>query len=177
MQIARSRWLCILIGFTIAAPLMFAPPLKAQGDCAAMYKTLADAQAKLHSMPAHVYTTSKIGSQTFNSEMIYAGGSMYMKMNGKWTLAGSIKDMEASEKTLQHKASAKDSCRRLSDGAVNGQMAAVYSSHSVSPKGTMDMQIWISKAQGLVLRTDMNGDNGKVVNSTRYEYGNVKPPI
>jgi hypothetical protein len=29
--------------------------------------------------------------------MIYAAGSMYMKMNGKWSLASSIKDLEESE--------------------------------------------------------------------------------
>ena len=65
MQTARSRLLCILIGFTVATPLMFVPPLKAQDDCRVMYKALTDAQVKLHSTPAHVYTTSKIGSQTF----------------------------------------------------------------------------------------------------------------
>ena len=177
MQAARSRLLCILIGFTVATPLMLAPPLKAQDDCRVMYKALTDAQVKLHSTPAHVYTTSKIGSQTFTSEMIYAAGSMYMKMNGKWSLAGSIKDLEASEKTLEQHASAKDTCHHVKDEMVGGKLAAVYTSHSESPKGTIDMQIWISKGQGLVLRSDMNSGGGKVVNSTRYEYGDIKPPI
>jgi hypothetical protein len=177
MQIARARLLCILIGFTIATPLIFAPPLKAQADCKVMYKMLADAQAKLHSTPAHVYTTSKIGSQTFPSEMIYAAGSMYMKINGKWSLAGSIKDMEASEKPLQQHANAKETCRHVKDEPVNGNMAAVYASHSETPKGTLDMQVWISKANGLVLRSDMDSDHGKDVISIRYEYGNIKPPM
>jgi hypothetical protein len=177
MQTARTRLLCLLIGFTIASPLLFAPPLKAQDDCKVMYKMLADAQVKLHSTPAHVYTTSKIGSQTFSVEMIYAAGSMYMKMNGKWSLAGSLKDIEESEKTLQHNANSKDTCRYVKDEAVGGNMAAVYASHSETAKGTLDMQIWISKAQGLVLRTDMNSDNGKDLISTRYEYGDIKAPI
>jgi hypothetical protein len=45
-------------------------------------------------MATHVYTTTKIGSQTFTCEIIYADGSMYMKFNDKWRLSGSIKEME-----------------------------------------------------------------------------------
>jgi hypothetical protein len=135
MQTARTRLLCILIGLVIATPLMFAPPLRAQDECTVMYKMLAAAQAKLHSTPAHVYTTSKIGSQTFSSEMIYAAGSMYMKINGKWSLASSIKDMEESEKDLQHKANANETCRHVKDEPVSGNMAAVYASHSESAQG------------------------------------------
>ena len=177
MQASRTGLLFILVGFTIATPLMFAPLLKAQDDCKAMYKMLADGQAKLHNTPAHVYTTSKIGGQTFSSEMIYAAGSMYMKVNGKWSLAGSIKDMEESEQPLQQNASSKDTCRHVGDEQVNGQMTTVYTSHSESPKGTIDMQVWISKARGLVLRSDMNSDGGKDIVSTRYEYGDIKPPV
>jgi outer membrane lipoprotein-sorting protein len=177
MQIARTRLLCILTGFAIATPLMFAPPLKAQDDCKVIYKMLADAQAKLHSTSAHVYTTSKIGSQTFTSEMIYAGGSMYMKINGKWSLAGSMKDTEASEKPLQQHAGAKDTCRHVKDELLGGNMTTVYATHSETPKGTLDMQVWISKAQGLLLRSDMNSDGGKDLISIRYEYGNIRPPI
>ncbi|MGA7158125.1 MAG: hypothetical protein WBY53_14830 [Acidobacteriaceae bacterium] len=175
MQTARVRLLCILTGFTIAVPLMFAPQCKAQSDCQVMMKMLTDAQAKLHSTPAHVYTTSKIGSQSFNSEMIYANGSMYMKINGKWSLAGSLKDMEASEKDLQQHASAKDTCHHVKDEMVGTTMATVYASHSESAKGAVDQQVWFSKSQGLMLRSDMS--SGKVINSSRYEYGDVKAPI
>lgn len=177
MRIARTRLLCILIGFAIATPLMFAPALKAQDDCTVMYKMLTDAQTKLYSTPAHVYTTSKIGGQTFPSEMIYAGGSMYMKINGKWSLAGSTKEMQATQKSLQAKADTKYSCHHVKDELVGGNMATVYTSHSESPKGTIDMQVWISKAQGLMLRSDMNSNNGKDIISIRYEYGDIKPPV
>jgi outer membrane lipoprotein-sorting protein len=177
MQTARTRLLCLLVGFTIAIPLMSAPPLKAQDDCKTIYKMLADAQVKLYSTPAHLYTTSKIGGQTFSSEIIYAAGSMYMKINGKWTVASSIKDLQESEKDLEHKANPKETCHHVKDEPVGGNMATVYSSHSETAKGTLDMQIWISKAQGLVLRTDLNSDGGKDIVSTRYEYGDIKPPI
>jgi hypothetical protein len=108
--------------------------------------------------------------------MIYAAGSMYMKVNGKWSLASSIKDLEESEQPPE-KATSKDTCRYAKDEPVNGEMATVYTSHSESPKGTIDMQVWISKARGLVLRSDMNSDGGKDIVSTRYEYGGIKPPV
>ena len=57
-------------------------------------KALKDASAKTYLTPTHIYITSKVGGQTFTSEMIYAAGSMYLKINGKWSLGGSIKDIE-----------------------------------------------------------------------------------
>jgi hypothetical protein len=63
----------------------------------------------------------------------------------------------------------------LKDELVNGEMAAVYSVHEVSPKSTSDSKTWISKAKGLPLRSDTDMEGSHI--STRYEYGNVKPPI
>jgi hypothetical protein len=53
-------------------------------------------------------------------------------------------------------------------------VASVYSSHSETPKGTIDLQFWISKASDKLLREDTSG-NG-VLMSSRYEYRDVKPP-
>lgn len=60
---------------------------------------------------------------------------------------------------------------------MNGEMAVVYSVHSDTPKGKIDVKYWISKAKGLPLRTDTDSDEGKAIISVRYEYGNVKPPM
>ena len=69
-------------------------------------------------------------------------------------------------------------CRYLKDELVAGEMAAVY---SLKNKGKVDSQIWISKAKGLPLRqeddVDLGAGKGKSHNSTRYEYGNIKPPM
>jgi outer membrane lipoprotein-sorting protein len=81
-----------------------------------------------------------------------------------------MKDL--AEKNRQNN---KTTCRYLNDELVDGEMAAVYSLHDVSPKATSDSKIWISKTKGLPLRTDT--DLGKSHVSMRYEYGNVKPPM
>jgi len=167
--------LSILVAITIAYSLWGASPLAAQDDCKVLEKVAADALKKVHNTPAHVYTTSKINGQSFSSEIIYAAGSMYVKTNGKWTSAGSINDVEQSEQQIQHNANSKDTCRLLKEESVNGEVASVYSSHSETPKGTIDLQVWISKASDKLLRQDMSS-NG-VLMSSRYEYKDVKPPL
>lgn len=177
MKTMQSRLLHIAVGSVIAVFLIATTPLRAQDDCKALEKVVTDGFSRLHTMPAHVYTTSKISGQSFVSEMIYANGSMYMKLNGKWTVAGSIKDMEQTEQQAKANANSKDSCRHLSDEPVNGELAAVYSSHSETPRGTLDMQLWVSKSKGLILRQDVTSQGGKAVISSRYEYGDVKAPL
>jgi hypothetical protein len=175
MKMIRTSLLHIVVGLTIGCLLLIATPLKAQDECKEMEKLGADAFSKVHSTPTHVYTTSKIGSQSFTSEIIYAAGNVYMKINGKWTLSDSVKGIEQADQQMRRNANSKDTCRYVKDEPVNGEMAALYNSHSETPKGKVDMQMWISKSKGLLLRQDMA--SGGVLVSSRYEYGNVKPPL
>ena len=175
MNMTRTRLLCAVSCLAVATVLMGAPPLMAQDDCKAMEKMVANAFSQIHTIPTHVYSTTTIGGKAFSSEMIYAGGSMYMKMNGKWTMAGSIKDMEQVEKKAQQNTNSKDTCRYVREEPVNGEMGALYSSHSETPKGNLDMQTWVSKSSGRMLRQDI--DSGAAVISTRYEYRDVIAPL
>jgi hypothetical protein len=176
LKTTRTTVLSRIAGFTLAGLVMGgASPLTAQDDCKLLQKVVADAFSKIHSTPTHVATTTTINGKAFTSEMIYAAGNMYMKMNGKWSLAGSIKDMEQTEQDARRKANSNDTCRHLNDEAVNGEMAAVYSSHSVTSNGSIDLQFWISKASGQMLREDTRSSGALM--SARYEYGNVKPPL
>jgi hypothetical protein len=165
----------VMVASMIAFLLWSASPLMAQDDCKVLEKLGADALNKVHTIPTHVYTTTKMNGQSFSSEIIYAGGSMYVKTNGKWTSAGSITDVEQSEKQLQHSANSKDTCRQLKEESVNGEVATVYTSHSETPKGAIDLQFWVSKASGKLLRQDMNSNGVRM--SSRYEYGGIKPPL
>src|SRR6202046_5878640 len=96
-------------------------------------EVVADAFSKVHNTPTHVYTTSKIGNQTFNSEIIYAAGNMYMKINGKWTLSDSIKDIEQTEQQARHNAHSNDTCRYVKNEPVNREIASLYSSQPETP--------------------------------------------
>jgi hypothetical protein len=174
MKITRTRFFSAASPVAIAFLLAAASPLAAQDECKVVEKIVANAFTQIHTVPTHVYTTTKINGQSFSSEIIYANGSLYMKMNGKWSLAGSIKDMEQVENKGPH-ANSKDTCRYVKDESVNGQAAAVYSTHSETPKGTIDLQMWVSKPKGLMLREDTNSSGA--VMSSRYDYNNVKAPM
>jgi hypothetical protein len=100
-----------------------------------------------------------------------------MKIDGKWTLSDSMKDREQLARQNRHNANSKVTCRSLKDEAVNGEMAAVYSSHCETSKGKIDLQVLVSKSSGLLLRQETADVAGKVLMSTRYECGNVKPPL
>ena len=168
-------FLSVVVAIPIAYLLCGVLPLTAQDNCKVLQKVTADAFNKVHNTPTHVYTTTKVNGQSFSSEIIYAAGSMYVKTLGKWTSAGPISDVEQSEQQMQHAANSKDTCRQLKDEPVNGEVASVYNSHSETPKGTVDLQLWISKANGKLLRQDTTS-NGAVI-SSRYEYSGVKPPL
>jgi hypothetical protein len=169
MQTTRKRLLYIMVGFTFGQLLIGAKPLAAQGDCQLVF----DASSKVFNTPAHLYLTMNMGGTTQTTESIYVAGAIYVKFGGKWSSSLiSMQDMkEREQKNIQNN---KTTCRYLHDEPVNGEMAAVYGVHSESPKS--DSQIWISKATGLPLRSEVDfGDKNHV--SMRYEYGNVKPPM
>jgi hypothetical protein len=168
----RRQLLHAMLGFTFGQLLIGAKPLAAQDDC----KLVLDAMTKLFDTPTHAFLTMNVGGKPQTGESIYAGGSVYAKYEGKWITEATTKEMkELDEKNRQNN---KTTCRYLKDEPVNGEMAAVYSVHSVheaSPKSTSDSKTWISKAKGLPLRTDTDMEGSHI--SMRFEYGNVKPPI
>ena len=175
METTPIRLLYIMVGFTLGHLLMGASPLSAQGDC----KVVLDAESEVLNTPTHAYATTNIVGRTTTTEMIYAAGAVYVKIDGKWSPGGTTKDLE--QLTEKNRQNTKVTCRYLKDEPVSGEMAAVYSTHEEPQKGTLDSQIWISKAKGLPLRQeidiDVGGSGGKSHNSMRFEYGNVKPPM
>ena len=68
----------------------------------------------------------------------------------------------------------------MRDDPVNGESAALYTTHDDTAHGKSDNQIWVSKSKGLILRQEMDidtgGANGKTHLSVRYEYSNVQAP-
>jgi hypothetical protein len=163
----RTRLLYLMVGFTLG-------PLAAQSDC----KVILDASSKVLNTPAHMNVTGTVGSLTTNSEMIYATGKIYMKIEGKWSIAGTTKEMEElSEKNRQSGKVSAATCRYLKDELVNGETATVYSMSDEPLK--VYSQVWISKLKGLPLRQedDIGAGKSKMHNSVHYDYGNIKPPI
>ena len=160
-----------LLGFTFAQLLTGGKPLAAQDDC----KLVLDAMIKVMDTPTHAYVTMDISGKPQTGESIYFGGLIYAKYDGKWSAGTTTKELkEIAGKSRQTNTT---TCRYLKDELVNAEMAAVYSVREVAPKSTSDSTTWISKSKGLPLRSDTDLGGGKNHISTRYEYGNVKPPM
>src|SRR5579862_3463683 len=172
---ARNRWLYLTLGLAFGHLLIGTNPLNAQGDC----KVVLEAANKTMATATHTYSTVNLAGKEQIIEMIYLPGVIYSRVNGKWS---SVK-MTAEELADLRKPKARSdtaTCKYVKDEALNGETAAVYSVHDVTSQGTVESQIWISKAKGLPLRQDMDisagSSAGKSHSSSRYEYGDVKAP-
>ena len=64
-------------------------------------------------------------------------------------------------------------CYTFQNGDGDSSTAAI----SPFTGSASDSTTWISKAKGLPLHSDIDMEGGKSHISTRYEYGNVKPPM
>ena len=171
--------LSIILGVTFGLSLIGAPRLAAEDNCQPTY----DAMSKVMTTPTHIYVTMTAvpnnGDKPITAETIYAAGSAYVKVNGKWT-RGRMTLQEVMKKEEENRKNSKTTCRYLKDESVNGEIAAVYNTHSETGDIKSDGQIWISKSKGLPLRQefdiDSGGPGGKNHQSVRYEYANIQPP-
>ena len=171
------RGLVLALGICLAA----ATPLTAQDNCKAVH----EAMMKVFSTPTHLYDTTDInlnkGAKPRTIETIYVGGSVYTNYPKGWS-GGDITIEQVMKMEQSNIQNSKDTCRYLRDEPVNGEMAAVFSTHAERADMNVksDGQIWISKRTGLPLRDDIDIDGGslggKQHHSTRYEYTNVKAP-
>ena len=158
-----------------------APAYAADNGC----KPVFDAMSRVLVTPTHLYsseTTVSRGNNTKMNEMIYAGGAnaaVYILIGAKWTRS-KLDGAAMAKLEEENRRTAKYSCRYVRDEAVNGEAAAVYTSHAEIEDLKSDATTWISKSKGLPLRVELDHDpddpKTKSHTSLRYEYTNVRPP-
>ena len=177
MRAKRVRLLSAA-GFTVGLLLTGATRLAAQDSCQPTY----DAMAKVMSTPTHLYTTMTgvpNNADKHTTEVIYLAGATYVKVIGKWSRSP-MTTQQVMQKEEENRKASKTTCKYLRDEAVNGEAAAVYSTHSDRADMGIksDGQIWISKSKGLPLKNeiDISSDGSTNHHSTRYEYANVQAP-
>ena len=157
-------------------------PLAANPGVDSACQAVLDASEKLYTTPFHMYSTQAgalVGNgKPMSSEMISSGGTDYVLYDGKWTTSSTAERKALGQRNRNN---AKNmSCHYVRDESVNGESAALYSTHEESVHGKTDSQNWVSKSKGLILRQeidiDTGGANGKSHMSSRYEYSNVHVP-
>jgi hypothetical protein len=152
MKAKRISWLSTLAGFTYGLSLMGALPLAAQDSC----RPVNDAMDKTMTVPTHIYSAMNRASggvsKPILAETIYTGGATYVKVAGKWT-RGPWTTQQVMKREQENRQKSKFSCHYLRDESVDGETAAIYSTHSETSdedvgRQTSDGQIWISKSRG-----------------------------
>ena len=139
-----------------------------------------DALMKVATTPSHSYTTTTIGGRSAEAETIFANGQKYIRVRGKWMrIPVTSQDVLEQEKEKEEKG--KSTCELLRREPVNGEAASLYSVHREYEEVKEDGQMWVSKGNGLLLRVeedfDNKGNKAKDHRSTRFEYGNIRPPM
>ncbi len=137
-----------------------------------------DSGIKVTTTPHHTVTAE--GNPPTIGEAIMADGVNYVKTGDKWVKSPMTpQETLAQEKENIQNATAYN-CTRLADDTVGGAPATVYKLHyDVPDVSSADVQIWISKATGLPLRTELDTDMGTGTKrhfSIKYDYANIKAP-
>ena len=162
--------------------LMILPNFAASARAADSCQPVFDALIKVATTPSHSYTTntSVNGGNPAEGETIFANGQKYIRARGKWMhIPVTSQDVLEQEKEKEEKG--KSTCQFLRNESVNGEAAKLYSVHREYDEVKEDGQMWVSTSNGLLLRVAEDVDNrGNKKNghqSTRFEYGNVQPPM
>lgn len=142
-----------------------------------------DALTKVATTPRHTYSTHTAAfthGKPRTSETVMAGGKVYIRVNEKW-MQSPVSPQEMVEQQRENHAHANGTCQFMRNELVGSEAAAVYSMHNETADGKEDAQVWISKSTGLLLRdeqdVDLGSTRGKEHRSTRFEYGNIRPPM
>jgi outer membrane lipoprotein-sorting protein len=108
------------------------------------------------------------------SHIVMTGQKMYMQIRNIWTTK-IVTTKDLIDKT--NKAALKDemTCQSSGDEAIGGEPATIYAVETKGPGRLTHSRIWISKANGLPLKTEIRMQGGDIMTSV-FDYKNVTPP-
>lgn len=173
----RNRWPSLALFLPLVTICMTASA-RAADSCQPVF----DGLTKVATTPSHSYTTSTAvnGGKPTEGETIFANGQKYIRARGKW-MRIPVTSQDVLEQEKEKQQHGKSTCQFLRSESVNSEAAMLYSVHREYEEVTEDGKIWVSRGTGLLLRVEEDVDNGgnkvKEHRSTRFEYGNVRPPM
>jgi hypothetical protein len=162
-----------IVAFAGAAVSAIIAALPARADDCATLFSISLAQA---SMPhAMTMTMQDSHGPARTTKAVFTGTMMYTQVEGQWR-SMPFTGAEIADQMREAAKTAKETCRRGADEAVNGTLASLYLAH-VENRGTVsDNKIWISKSGGRVLKTDTAMKDGLHMIAV-YDYTNVASPV
>jgi hypothetical protein len=164
-----TRWLfaSMFVG-AIALPASAQAPA---GSC----KVVFDAMLKETMTPHHAVTARADGTPI---ESIGTADATYVQLNGRWRKSPMTPKQTFDQQMENIRNTAVASCTPLPDEIVDGKAATVYQTHyEQKDLGASDAKVWIAKATGLPLRTDVSLQAGQKVSVvTRFDYDHITAP-
>jgi len=174
----KPRKSTFFASMVLAVFLSFAAPARATDSCQPIF----DALTKVATTPSHSYTisTGVNGGPPTEAETIFANGQKYIRAHGKW-MRITVTSQDVLEQEKEKEEHGKSTCQLVRSESVNGEAAILYSVHREYEEVKEDGQMWVSRGAGLLLRVEEDFDNRgnkvKEHRSTRFEYGNIRPPM
>jgi hypothetical protein len=130
---------------------------------------LVDALRLSYSVPYHQLISQLESGERSQSELLFDGKSLFMKIHGDWFDAGAMDNPFKEVATAGLQAT---SCSKQGEEKVANQVATVYQISQVIDGKASQSQIWIS-VTGLVLRMrDKTHDDFDMT----VDYTNIKAP-
>ena len=145
---------------------------QANGSC----KPVFDAMLKETVTPHHAVTTRN-GAPA--GELISTADAMYVQIKGGWNTSPLTPKRLQAQQQENIRNTKTALCTALPDDVVDGKAATVYAAHyEQQDLGASDARVWIAKATGLPLRTDVTLQAGeRTLVSTRFDYDHITAPI
>jgi hypothetical protein len=130
---------------------------------------VVDALRLSYSVPYHQFISQLEDGNKSQSELLFDGKSLFMKIHGDWFDAGAMDNPFKEVATAGLQAT---SCSKQGEEKVANQVATVYQISQVIDGKARQSQIWIS-VTGLVLRMrDTTHDDFDLT----VDYTGIKPP-
>jgi outer membrane lipoprotein-sorting protein len=126
------------------------------------------------SRPYAVTVTMPGGSGLPVTHIVMTGAKMYMQIRHRWT-AKAVTSKELIDKANAADLKSQMTCTKSGDETVDGQPATIYAVDTKISGRVTHSRIWIAKADGLPLKTEIRMQGGDVMTSV-FDYKNVAPP-
>ncbi len=144
-------------------------------------KVALDAVMRVLETPNHQYMTRTEGTEAKprHSEIINTGIAMYVESGGKWQTSPVSPKVMQDMMTENQKRAKVTTCRRVREESVAGTPVGVYTIHNETDAGVSDSTLWISTADGLPVKQEVDmtaGDHEKSHSEVKFVYSNIKAP-
>jgi outer membrane lipoprotein-sorting protein len=159
--------------FTILAvsAALFAAQATAADDCAEVRAATLAGVSRPYAATIRIEHADDLPT---TSHVVMTGDKMYVEMHRVWN-STPMTTKQLIDKT--NKSSLKDQlvCQRTGDETLDGVATTIYAVENQAPARAGHSRVWVAKANGLPMKTEVSLGGGDVMTSV-FDYDNVQVP-